>query len=142
MIDDAVRDEIKFNVNSFVKNANSICGNSVNKKFHQTLKGLKANKSIKILNMDKGNGVVIMDAKDYYNKLGKIVLDKSKFMEIEVPKDDTHPVIKKQNSVTYYLDKYVKSAVDESIFDSLTPIGAQPGKIQRRSSPQTSCFND
>ena len=79
--------------------------------------------------MDKGNGVVIMDSEEYFQKLDKIVLDKSKFEEVEIPDDDHHPIIKKQNSVNYYLDRYVKPAVDESTFNSLTPVGAQPGKI-------------
>ena len=128
-IEDSTRDEIKFNVNSFINSANSICGNVVNKRFHNTLKGLSKNKSIRLLNMDKGNGVVIMDTDEYYQKLDRIVLDKTKFEEIVINQGDDHPIIKKQNSVKYYLNEYVKKAVDENIFNSLTPVGAQPGKI-------------
>ena len=93
ILNDSLKDEIKINVNSFVKSANSICGSSVNKQFHNTLKGLRRNKSIKVINMDKGNGVVIMDSEEYFQKLDKIVLDKTKFEEVEISNDDHHPII-------------------------------------------------
>ena len=129
ILDESFKDKIKFNVNSFVKSSNSVCSKFSNQKFHSTLKNLSHNKSIKIVNMDKGNGVVIMNTKDYYAKLDKIVLDKTKFEEIKFNTDDKNPIIKKQNSVKYYLDTYVKDSVDIDTFNSLIPVGSQPGKI-------------
>ena len=37
--------------------------------------------------------------------------------------------MKKQQSVKYYLDTYVKDSIDADVFESLIPVGSQPGKI-------------
>ena len=70
-----------------------------------------------------------MDSKDYYTKLDKIVLNKTKFEEINVSPEDKNPIMKKQQSVKYYLETYVKESIGADIFESLIPVGSQPGKI-------------
>ena len=40
--------------------------------------------------------MVIMNSKEYFEKLDKIVLDKSKFEEISVNPNASHPVIKNE----------------------------------------------
>ena len=93
------------------------------------LRTLSKDKSIQICEFDKWNGTVIMNTNDYCDKLNTIVLDESKFKEVQVDENDTHPVIKKQNSIKYYLNTYVKDHVDKETLDSITPVGAQPGKL-------------
>ena len=126
-----VRDNIKYAVHSFVKSGNHICRNSQNKMFHKTLLDLSRDKSIKVCSFDKGNGLVILNSKDYYNKLDKIINDKTKFSIIEPnsEKPHLHPVIKKQNSVVYHINTYIKPYVDEDIVSSILPTGSQPGKL-------------
>jgi len=47
------------------------------------LKSLCEDKSIIICRADKGNAVVLMNKKDYLNKMNTILSDKSRFKEIE-----------------------------------------------------------
>ena len=96
------KSSINHYVNGFLKASNSIFTSRLNREFHKTLSNLHKNKSIKILKFDKGNGIVILNSSDYYNKLGCITNDVSKFKLLSV--DDTfskHSVIKNKNSVSY-----------------------------------------
>ena len=54
---------------------------------HGILKKLKSDKSIVILQPDKGNGVVVLDRTQYDNAIKEIISDKTKFKEL--PKDVT-----------------------------------------------------
>jgi hypothetical protein len=95
------------------------------------LNSLRKNDSIKILNFDKGNGVVILNSVDYFNKLDSIVKDSSKFKVISVDPDDPskHPIVKNENSVLYNLRTYLKPFIDDSTFSLLCPSGSLPGKL-------------
>ena len=123
------RDNIKYAVQSFVKNGNHICSTAQNKMYHKTLKDLSKDTKIKLCSFDKGNGLVILNSSDYYDKLDQIVNDRSKFTEIEPDPEKPHPVIQKQNSVNYYIDRYLKGHIDDEIRSDISPSGAQPGKL-------------
>ena len=83
-------------------------------------------------------GLVILNLKDYYNKLDNIINDKTKFSIIEPnhEKPHLHPVIKKQNSVVYHINTYIKPYVDEDIVSSILPTGSRRGHLFWSSSPQ------
>ena len=49
---------------------------------HGILKKLRRNREIVILKPDKGNGVVIVDRKDYVDSIMKIVSDTGKFRSL------------------------------------------------------------
>ena len=50
--------------------------------YHRTLQNLSRDKSIKVCSFDKGNGLVILNSSDYYEKLDAIVNDATKFTTI------------------------------------------------------------
>ena len=100
-----------------------------NKALHKTLRNLKQNKEIKVCKYDKGNGTVVMDSDIYYEKLDAIV-GTDKFCEIPVPESaNHHPVIKVENSLQYYLNRYIKTHVEDSIFSRILPSGSRPGAL-------------
>ena len=57
------------------------------------------------------------------------MLDKSKFEEIAVDPDQTHPVISNENRIKRYIYNNVKKCVDETVCSEITPSGSQPGKL-------------
>ena len=67
-----------------------------------------------------------MEAEDYFLKLDKIIEDGSKFIEVKLQDDAIHPIIQKQNSITYYVKRYLKK-VDG--YAALIPYGSKPGKL-------------
>ena len=66
-----------------------------------------------------------MESEDYYTKLDKIVNDKTKFVEIR-QETDIHPIIQKENSISYYVKKYLNKVND---LKKLIPVGSKPGKL-------------
>ena len=80
--------------------------------------------------MDKGNGVVIIDKLDYFNKLDKIILDKTRFEEINYNLNTKStnncklaPWIIQENIVIYYCRNYkysFKNFIKQTQFRSKT----------------------
>ena len=124
-----VKDEVRHSTHSFLKSANNVCETRINRKFHETLKSLKKDPTIKVCSFDKGNGTVIVNASEYFDKLDKIVFDKSKFQEVPVSPNLAHPVIRNENSVKSYLRKNVKEYISKDDFDFIQTSGSQPGKL-------------
>ena len=113
-------------IKKFTDDANRACSSRVNQALHRNLVGLAQDPSIKICKFDKGNGVAIFSAKDYYDKLDKVILDKSKFEEINHDLSENHPIIQKGKSISYYIRKYFKKGTN---YQELIPSGSQPGKL-------------
>ena len=101
---------------SFLAQANGLCSNKQNQLLHRTIMALSRNKNIKICRYDKGNGVVVLNNDDYYNKLDTIILDKDKFEEITVDITKQHPVVSNEDSIKRYLAGNVKKCVEESVY--------------------------
>ena len=55
--------------------ANGLCSSKQNQFLHKSLRALSLNKNIKICKYDKGNGVVVLNCTDYFDKLDTIILD-------------------------------------------------------------------
>ena len=70
--------------------------------------------------------MAIFSAKDYYNKLDKVILDNSKFEEFNRDLSENHPIIQKEKSVSYYITKYFKKVTN---YQELIPSGSQPVKL-------------
>ena len=69
-----------------------------------------------------------MDKSDYLNKLNLIVSDISKFQKLDV--DDIFScVLKTENSLKYYINKYVKPKLSADSLVSILPKGSQPGRL-------------
>ena len=126
-VDFDVKDDIKRCYFDFEKEAEKVCSSKKNIYLHRTLRRLAKDKEICICSYDKGTGVVVMDRNDYYKKLDTIISDSSKFVKIPVDDDDpkSHPIVKKQNSVKYYIQTYIP----EEHHKGLIPSGSQPGKL-------------
>ena len=78
------------------------------KAWRQILKKLRSNTAIKVCNLyRKGNGTVILDSEEHVRKLDNIV-HSAKFEKVHVPDSATHhPIIEIENSLQYYLNRYI-----------------------------------
>jgi len=52
--------------------------------------------------------VAVLNSNDYYAKLESILADESQFIKINADENETHHMIVKENSVVYYILKYLK----------------------------------
>ena len=78
---------------------------NLSKEEHVALKKLKSNNEIVVQRPDKGAGVVILDKKDYDNKLLELISDPSKFATCDSKRTET--VKKKINNIAEkYNSKY------------------------------------
>ena len=65
---------------------------------HATSKRITKNEDIKVCSFDKGNGIVILDANDYHEKMNSILDDQSKFKRIEVSDElNKHPTVSEES---------------------------------------------
>ena len=122
-----VRNKIIQHFLTWWRDANLQCSQPKVKHWHSVLRALRSNDSIKILKPDKGAGVVIMDSTDYKRKLYDIINDTSKFTclgDLSV-----NPIVKSENSIRYFLNKYIKRHVPSTTFDFIMPSGSQPGLL-------------
>ena len=126
-VDFDLREDIKRCYFDFERQGKKICLSRKNQHCHRTLLKLAKDKSICVCSYDKGTGVVIMNSSDYHSKLKEILQDGSKFVEIDVDdsKPKLHPIVSKQNSIKYYVNKYIP----EEDWKSLKQPGSQPGKL-------------
>ena len=123
------KEELRHSTLSFLHSAKNVCGTRYNLNFHKTLKLLRSDPNIKVCSFDKGNGIVILNSKDYSEKLDTIILDETKFQEITVQPRGNHPVIRNENSIRTFLREKVKPFIPSKVFDSIYPSGSQPGKV-------------
>ena len=123
------KEKLKSMVKSYVSEANGLCSVKQNQFLHRTLHALSLNKNIKVCKFDKGNGVVVLNCTDYFDKLDTIILDTSKFEEIICDHDSVHPIIANESRIKSFLYRNVKKHVDDGRYQSITPSGSQPGKV-------------
>ena len=128
-VDFNTREEIKKTYYAFENSCKHLFWSRKNIALHRTLKQLSRNDTIRICSFDKGVGVVVMNSNDYYDKLDDIICDESKFEKVPIPeKLDKHPIITKENSIKYYIDKYI-TGLDKQTRKRLIPSGSSPGKL-------------
>ena len=112
-------------VKRFTNDAERACSERTNQSLHRTLQSLAKNTDIKVCKFDKGNGLGILEAEDYFLKLDKIIKDGSKFIEVKLQDDTLHIIIQNENSIAYYAKKYLKK-IDSSA--ALISSESKPGK--------------
>ena len=56
-------------------------------------------------------------------------MDKEKFKEVFVPKEDDHPIIKNERKIVSFLKRNIKSNIGKDVLEDILPSGSQPGKI-------------
>ena len=69
----------------------------------------------------------MLNSEDYYSKLDHIIDDPTKFIKVDTD-GKVHPIIAKENSINYYINKYLKS-YDNSIKSKIVSTGSAPGKL-------------
>jgi hypothetical protein len=97
----------------------------------KALRSLSKDKSIIIARPDKGNGVVIVDRKDYINKVERILSDVSKFQKVDV--DPFKISITTETKINNALRKLTKedseSCLHESSYKEIYASGTAPGVL-------------
>ena len=128
-VDFDTREEIKKTYYAFENSCKHLFWSRKNVALHRTLKQLSQNKDICVCSFDKGVGVVVMNSRDYFDKLDAIVCDETKFEKVLIPdREDKHPIISKEKSIRYYIDKYIPG-LDKKSRKQLLPTGSSPGKL-------------
>ena len=127
--DEKFKDDVTFYETNFINISKTICNSKINRSFHNTCKLLSNDKDIKVCKYDKGNGIVILDSTQYFNKLDDIVYDSSKFEIVPVDRNKKHPVIKREEHIARFLKSNLKVHMPENVYDKLVPSGSSPGKI-------------
>ena len=92
---------------------------------HRVCRNLRKDKDTVITKPDKGNGVVILDRKFYYNPIEEIITDTSKFEKLS-----EDPTLKCEASLQRFLHKLKqKIFFNEIECDKLYPPGSTPTRI-------------
>ena len=122
-----INDNFKFLIKRFTDDANRVCSSRVNQALHGNLVGLAQDPRIKTCKFDKETEwLFLMQKIITINKLDKVILDKSKFEEINQDLSENHPIIQKEKSISYYIRKYFKKITN---YQELIASGSYPGKL-------------
>ncbi len=93
---------------------------------YRLLKNLRDDKSIHIMKPDKGNGVVIVNRKDYTDKMDQILKDATKFEKLT--SDPFKETLKREKQVRKtLLDLKKQNVIDDFTYERLAPTGSKPG---------------
>ena len=85
------------------------------------LKNLQNNDDILISRPDKGTGIVLMNRKDYIDKMNALLSDTTKFKKMDMEKDKTAQIEKSLTRLIRQLKQ--KQLIDSSDFDRIRPTG-------------------
>ena len=109
----------------FIKMGKTDKTNTLTEKEDLALKGLGEDDNIVITKADKGNAVVILNKKDYHDKLLNLLSDETKFDCIE-----SDLTIIRENKLKNILTNLVKNnTITKEIFNKIRPVGSRPGII-------------
>ena len=94
-------------------------------KKHGILKKLRENKDIVITYPDKGNGIAIINRKDYDKAMCELLEDNTKFRKIK--KD---PTLLKEGQLQRFIRTLKKQGVfDDSTYENIYPVVSQPSRL-------------
>ena len=117
-----------------IEKANICCNEMCSKaKIKNSLRGLAFNlikikqqlrKNVTILKPDKGNGIVLLDIKDYSNSVEHLFKDPIKFQIL-----DTDPTVTRMKSLQSYLRTLLKrNEITKAEFNMMRPKNAKPAR--------------
>ena len=93
----------------------------------KALKDLSSRKGIIIQKTDKGNSVVILNKREYIEKMTEMLLDIDKFKKLNVkPGKELNLLLKHEDKLVSFL-KDIKKSIGEDLYKSLYPQGLQSG---------------
>ena len=102
--------------------------NSLNSDFIQVLKTLGSDKNLIVLKPDKGNGVVLLNRKDYQEKMMNILNDQSKFQRIDG--DWLKIITKNEDKINRLLSKMKNNSdITENEYNAMYATGTVPGTL-------------
>jgi hypothetical protein len=102
--------------------------NSLNSDFIQVLKSLSGDKNLIVLKPDKGNGVVLMNRKDYHVKMMSMLNDGSKFQRIDG--DWLKIITKNEDKINRLLSKMKSNGdITEQEYNAMYATGTKPGAL-------------
>ena len=103
------------------------------RKQHQQFASLRAlinNSEVKVLEMDKGTGTVLMKTSEYEQKAMEILSDTSKFRMIcNKTENINHPIITYENRLQRVIRGIIKPKVTAYVYNKLYPTGGGTGKF-------------
>ena len=118
---DLVRSELSYLANTYYSKYKPT-KNTLKK--HKILKKLKDDPNIVITRPDKGNGVVILDRKDYISQMLEIFNDRSKFKVL-----DSDPTIYREGQLQRRLLKLKKKGFfSDDVYSKVYPTGSKPAR--------------
>ena len=93
---------------------------------YAVLKKLKDDESIHIMKPDKGNGVVIVNKTEYFEKMEQILNESSKFDKVS--SDPLKETFKREKQLRNFLLNLKKqNVISDTIYERLAPTGSKPG---------------
>ena len=98
---------------------------SMHKEHFQAIKSLRSNEQILITKPDKGSGVVILNKSDYIQKMGNILNDKTKFLNMGSVDQHDNTAKTEQKLQKRLLDLVNQKILTRDIYDRIRPTGSQ-----------------
>ena len=111
-----IQKQIRTVAYDFIKKAKTKYISNLSNDEIQALKELKNDRSIVILRADKGNAIVIMDKKDYMNKVKEILNDQRKFISIKEDESTIDETIINRRLASLKKDKKISVKEYEHLF--------------------------
>ena len=112
--------------------AHAYCGTPVDlgdfnmhKEHFQAIKSLRCNEQILITKPDKGSGVVILNKSDYIKKMGSILEDKTKFLNMGGVHLHDNTAKNEQKLQKRLLDLANQNILARDVYDRVRPTGSQ-----------------
>ena len=112
--------------------AHAYCGTPVDlgdfnmhKEHFQAIKSLRCNEQILITKPDKGSGVVILNKSDYIKKMGSILEDKNKFLNMGGVHLHDNTAKNEQKLQKRLLDLANQNILARDVYDRVRPTGSQ-----------------
>jgi hypothetical protein len=97
----------------------------LNQDEHEALNRLAENKNIIITKADKGNAIVLQNRNDYFEKMFKLIEDKTKFECLE---DD--PTLESESELKDFLKRLLdKGTISQQVYDKTRPMGSKAGSL-------------
>ena len=98
-------------------------GFSLEQRHLKAINNLKKKKNIIITRPDKGNGVVILDRKDYIEKMNPILSDKKKFERIGEAEKHDRTLLEERALQAFLLKAKKNKDLPDEVYNEIRPVG-------------------
>ena len=101
----------------------------MHKEHFQAIKSLRCNEQILVTKPDKGSGVIILNKSDYFKKMGSILDDKTKFLNMGGVYLHNNTTINEHKLQIRLLDLANQNIIARNVYDRARPTGSQRPRI-------------